>query len=150
MTVNVCASGRHRSVANSLLQKKAIEDIDGYENETCEILHLSEPDHWRNYCAGACEICDDNRRPTNMEGYSFSAMKGKATIKACDVLNSARVPYVPTRYKEIPFFTERAGRRGERAQEPITGEEDSREENARSDTRKSEAEAKANQEARGG
>ena len=40
--------------------------------------------------------------------------------------------------------------RRERAQEPITGEEDSREEDARSDTRKGEAEAKANLNARGG
>ena len=64
LTINVCMSGRHRSVANSIHQKSAIEDIEGCEEEVCEIVHLSEIDYWRNYCGGKCNICDDaNRKP---------------------------------------------------------------------------------------
>ena len=64
LTINVCQSGRHRSVANSIHQKAAIESIEGCEDEVCEIVHLSEIDYWRGYCGGNCKVCDDiNQRP---------------------------------------------------------------------------------------
>jgi len=113
LVINVCKSGRHRSVANTEAQLEIIKTrLHGNRKGSVKGINLQNPTHWTKLCASDCSKCD-----VTADSHQKTAAKAKKLLKHLVPKQRAGRNSLPADNKALSLTEKADGKKKEKVEE---------------------------------